>query len=93
MILNLIFLKVSNLKHLAFLMFSFPLYLLYISVYELIIIIEIITELHSLQNSFTSIMSCIWSSQEHCDKQGDEGFIHLYGEGRNLWGGSYANVQ
>ena len=46
------FLKVSHLKHLAFLMSSFTLYLLYILAYEYIIMIEIVSKLHNLQSNF-----------------------------------------
>lgn len=86
--------KINNPKHLMLLMFYFPLYLLYISGYKLIVITKIILKLQSLQNTFIIMFSFIWSFQEHCDKREDKVFIWLDQEGRNLGeGGNYANMK
>lgn len=50
------------------------------------ITIEIILKLHSLQITFISMFSFIWFFQGCCNKQGDEVFIWLDQEGRDLGG-------
>lgn len=67
-------------------MSHFPLYLLCISVYELIIVFEIIIKLHSLRITFISMLFFISSFQKCCYKQADEVFIRLDQERRNLGG-------
>lgn len=58
------------------------------------ITIEIILKLHSLQSTLISMFSFIWFFQGFCNKQGEEVFIWLDQERRNLGGEcSYANMK